>query len=264
MNNDIRDILKNYPFLINLYQKNDLLHIRNIYFDHLTHKRIIETFDFIKFIAKLHELGYKPHEYSIIRFDTTKPFSETNIHLKKANSYQKKLEKMSKVIKETERHKVKIKLNNDPYIIVKSENLTKKPEYKLHTKQHSPTSTTDDLIRYYSKTILKKMRESYSNKKRTHLIADGFSFEKYVKKVYALGYLDSYSHQVRRIDTKKPFSEENIYLKKTDGLLKKIENMSEIVHRNKRVALKIDEQNPFQICLKHPNAKWERRIYIKQ
>lgn len=108
------------------------------------------------------------------------------------------------------------------------------------------------------------MRESYSNKKRTNLIADGFTFEKYVKKAYELGYLNSDSHQIRRIDTKKPFSENNMILKPADGLQTKLQTMAKIVNENKRVSFKINEEKPFQICLKHPNRKYERRIYIKQ
>lgn len=157
MENDICYIIETHPHLLNLYQKEELRHIKDIYFDHLKHKRIIENeFSFMQFASKLHELAYKPHKYSIIRYDTKKPFSETNIHLKKANNYQKKLDEMSKIIKKTERHKVKIKLNDDPYMIIKSENLTKKPEYKLHTKQHSIIAITERLVRYYTRPVLKK------------------------------------------------------------------------------------------------------------
>lgn len=264
MENDFRHIIETNPYLLNLYQKDELRHIKDIYFAHVKHKRIIETeFSFLQFVQFCNESSYEPHKYSIIRYDTKKPFSAENIYLKKANNYQKKLEDMSKIIKKTQMHKVKIKLNDDPYIIIKSENLTKKPEYKLHTKQHSTISITNNLMRYYTRPILKKMRESYSNKKRTNLIADGFTFEKYVKKAYELGYLDSDSHQIRRIDTKKPFSENNMILKPADGLQTKLQTMAKIVNENKRVSFKINEE-PFQICLKHPNRKYERRIYIKQ
>ncbi len=263
MENNIRYIIETYPFLLNLYQKEELRHIKDIYFDHVSHKRIIENeFDFIKFIAKLNELNYEPHKYSIIRYDTKTPFTETNIHLKPANDYQKRLNELSKVIKETKGHRVKIKLTDDPYIIVKSENLTKKPEYKLHTKQKSITSKLNSLTRYYPKKILKILQSSYGERKRRGLLADGFTFEKYIITLHLLGYVDGSQHKICRINTKKTFSETNITLKKADGLLKKIENMSEIVHKNKRVALKINDTDPFQICLKHPNAE-ERRIYIK-
>lgn len=264
MENDIRYIIETHPYLLNLYQKDELRHIKDIYFNHVKHKRIVENdFSFLQFVAKLHELGYKPHKYSIIRYDTKKPFSETNIYLKKANNYQKRLDELSKIIEKNERHKVKLKLNNNPYVIIKSENLKKKPEYKLHTKQHSIISITNHLMRYYTRPILKKMRESYSTKRRTRLIADGFTFEQFVLKAYQLGYLDSDMHQIRRLDTTKPFSETNMRLKSTDGLQTKLQNMAKIVHENKRVSFKINEE-PFQICLKHPNAKYERRIYIKQ
>ena len=262
MENNIRYIIETHPFLLDMYNKDDLIHIKDIYFDHVKHKRIIE-FDFIKFIAKLHELGYKPHEYSIIRYNTKKPFTEKNITLKKANNYQKKLEKMSKIIGETDRHKIKIKLNNDPYIIIKSENLSKKPEYKLHTKQYSPTSTWG-ITQYYSKKILNILRSGYISRKKRDLLSDGFTFERYVIILHDMGYVDGSQHKICRIDTTKKYDETNIKLTKNDRLLKKIEDMSEIVHKNKRVALKIDEQNPFQICLKHPHRKYERRIYIKQ
>ena len=267
MENNIRYIIETYPYLLNLYQKEELRHIKDIYFDHVRNRNVIaDEFSFMQFVSKLHKLGYKPHKFSIIRYDTKTPFTETNITLKKSNQYQKKLEKMSKVIKETERHKVKIKLNDNPYVIIKSEDLTKKPEYKLHTKQHSPTSTIDYLIRYYPKNTLKMMKNMYGTKKRTNLIADGFTFEKYVKKAYELGYLNADSHQIRRIDTTKKFDETNMRLKQTDGLMHKLKNMSKIIEKNERhkVALKLNDETPFQICLKHPNAKYERRIYIKQ
>lgn len=267
MKNNIRYIIETYPFLLDMYNKDDLIHIKNIYFDHLTYKRIIENdFSFLQFVQFCNESGYKPHKYSIIRYDTKKPFSETNIHLKPANDYQRKLDELSKIIKKTDRHKIKLKLNDDPYVIIKSENLTKKPEYKLHTKEHSPTSTTDYLIRYYPKNTLEMMRNNYGNKKRTNLIADGFSFEKYVKKAYELGYVNSDVHQIRRINTSEKFDETNMRLKPADGLIHKLKNMSKIIEKNERhkVSLKINDDNPFQIRLKHSHAKHEKRIYIKQ
>lgn len=265
MENDIRYIIKSYPFLLDFYKKDELRHIKDIYFAHVKHKRIIENkFDFLKFVSKLHELGYKPHKYSIIRYDTKKPFSETNIYLKKANNYQKKLDEMSKIIEKNQWHKVKIKLNDNPYIIIKSENMTKKPEYKLHTKQHSPTSTTDYLTRYYPKKTLKILQSSYGERKRRGLLEDGFTFKEFIVTLFGLGYIDGSHHTISRIDRKKPFSKTNIKLKKADGLLKKIEDMHEIISENKRVSLKINEENPFQICLKHPHRKYEKRIYIKQ
>ena len=123
-----------------------------------------------------------------------------------------------------------------------------------------------DILRYYSKEVLKRMRDSYINKKRSNLIADGFTFEKYVKKAFELGYLDSDSHQIRRIDTTKKFNEDNVYLKNTDGLQAKLRNMSKIIKKTERhkIALKINEKMPYQICMRHPNRKNERRIYIKQ
>ena len=154
MENNIRYIIETHPFLLDMYNKDDLIHIKDIYFDHVKHKRIVENnFSFLQFVQFCNKSGYEPHKHSIIRYNTKKPFDENNIYLKPANNYQKKLDEMSKIIKKTERHKVKIKLNNDPYIIIKSENLTKKPEYKLHTKQHSPTSTWG-ITQYYSKKIL--------------------------------------------------------------------------------------------------------------
>lgn len=265
MENDIRYIINTYPYLLNLYKKEELRHIKDIYFAHIKHKRIIENdFSFLQFVAKLHELGYKPHKYSIIRYDTKKPFTEKNITLRKSNQYQKKLDEMSKIIKKTERHKVKIKLNNNPYVIIKSENLKKKPEYKLHTKQKSITSKLNSLTRYYPKKTLKILQSSYGERKRRGLLADGFTFEKFIVTLFGLGYIDGSHHTISRIDTKKPFSETNIKLKKADGLLKKIEDMHEIISENKRVSLKINEENPFQICLKHPHRKYEKRIYIKQ
>ena len=263
---NIRTILKNYPFLLDMYNKADLNHIKNIYFDHVSHKRIIENeIDFKKFVAKLHEMGYEPHKFSIIRINTKETFSETNITLKKSNQYQKKLEKMSKVIKETERHKVKIKLNDDPYVIIKSENLLKKPEYKLHTKQHSPT-TTWGITQYYSKKILNILRSGYGQRKKRDLISDGFTFEKYIITLHLLGYVDGSQHKICRIDTTKKFDETNIKLTKNDRLLKKIEDMSKIIEKTERpkVKIKINDDNPFQICLRHPNRRYERRIYIKQ
>lgn len=264
MENDIRYIIETHPYLLNLYQKEELRHIKDIYFAHVKHKRIIENdFSFLQFVAKLHELSYEPHKYSIIRYDTKKPFSAENIYLKKANNYQKKLDEMSKIIK-TERHKVKLKLKDDPYIIIKSENLTKKPEYKLHTKQKSITSKLNSLIHYYPKKTLIILQSGYGERKRRGLLADGFTFEKFIVTLFGLGYIDGSHHTISRIDTKKPFSETNIKLKKADGLLKKIEDMHEIISENKRVSLKINDEKPFQICLKHPNRKYERRIYIKQ
>lgn len=265
MENDIRYIIETYPFLLDMYKKDDLIHIKDIYFKHIKHKRIIENeFNFLQFVQFCNKSGYEPHKYSIIRYDTKKPFSKTNIKLKKANDYQKKLEKMSKIIEKTERHKVKIKLNDDPYIIVKSENMIDKPEYKLHTKQHSPTSTTRGINQYYSSKILNILRSGYISRKKRDLLSDGVTFERYVIILHDMGYVDGSQHNICRIDTTKKYDETNIKLTKNDRLLKKIEDMSEIVHKNKRVALKIDEQNPFQICLKHPNRKYERRIYIKQ
>ncbi len=265
MENDIRYIIKSYPHLLNLYKKDDLIHIKDIYFAHLKHKRIIENdFSFLQFVAKLHELSYEPHKYSIVRYDTKKPFSETNIYLKKANNYQKKLEDMSKIIKKTQMHKVKIKLNNNPYVIIKSENLKKKPEYKLHTKQHAITSKLNSLIRYYPKKTLIILQSGYGERKRRGLLADGFTFEKYIVTLHVLGYIDGSQHKICRIDTTKKFDENNIILKKADGLLKKIQDMSKIMQENKKVAITIKDEKPFQICLKHPNAKYERRIYIKQ
>lgn len=121
-----------------------------------------------------------------------------------------------------------------------------------------------DILRYYPKDILKMMRDNYETKRRTNLIADGFTFEQFVLKAYQLGYLNSDSHQIRRINTNRPFDENNIYLKNTDGMQRKLKNMSRIMHENKKVAITIKAEKPFQILLKHPNAKYERRIYIKQ
>lgn len=264
MENDIRYIIETHPYLLNLYQKEDLRHIKDIYFAHLKHKRIIETeFSFLQFVQFCNESGYEPHKFSIIRYDVKKPFSADNIQLKKANNYQKKLDEMSKIIKKTERHKVKIKLNDDPYIVIKSDNLTKKPAYKLNTKQKSITSKLNSLIRYYPKKTLIILQSGYGERKKRGLLADGFTFEKYIVTLHVLGYIDGSQHKICRIDTTKKFDENNIILKKADGLLKKIQDMARIVHENKRVSLKINEE-PFQICLKHPNAKYERRIYIKQ
>jgi len=264
MENNIRYIIETYPFLLDMYNKDDLIHIKDIYFDHVKHKRInADWFTFEQYVSKLHELGYKPHKFSIIRINTTKPFSETNIHLKKANNYQKKLDELSKIIKKTERHKIKLKLNENPYIIIKSENMIVKPAYKLHTKQQSPTSTTD-LTRYYSKKILNILRSGYGQRKRRGLLADGFTFEKYIITLHLLGYVDGSQHKICRIDRTKKFDQTNIKLTKNDRLLKKIEDMSAIVRKNKRVALKIDEEKAFIICLKHPHRKFEKRIYIKQ
>lgn len=124
----------------------------------------------------------------------------------------------------------------------------------------------DILLECYPKHILKTMRANYSNKKTSNLIKNGFTFEQFVLKLHKLGYIDSNSHQIRRLDTSRKFDENNIYLKKSDGLITKLKKMSQIIEKNERpnVKLKINEQNPFQICLKHPSSKWERRIYIKQ
>ena len=262
MENDISYIIETYPYM---YNKDELIHIKNIYIDHVKHKRInADWFTFEQYVSKLHEMGYEPHKFSIIRYDIKKPFTEKNITLKKSNQYQKKLEKMSKIIGETDRHKIKIKLNNDPYIIIKSENLTKKPEYKLHTKQHSPTSTRG-ITQYYSPKILNILRSGYISRKKRDLLSDGFTFERYVIILNILGYVDGGQHNICRIDTTKKYDETNITLTKNDRLLKKIEDMSKIIEKTERpkVKIKINDDNPFQICLKHPNRKYERRIYIK-
>lgn len=107
-------------------------------------------------------------------------------------------------------------------------------------------SKKDILRRYYPKDILKMMRDNYENKRRTRLIADGFTFEQFVLKAYQLGYLDSDSHQIRRIDTTIPFSKTNMRLKSTDGMQRKLKNMSRIINKNKQVVLKINKEKPFR------------------
>ena len=107
-------------------------------------------------------------------------------------------------------------------------------------------SQKDILSRYYPKDVLKMMRDNYSNKKRTNLIADGFTFEQFILKAYKLGYINSDSHQIRRINTKEAFSETNMRLKPTDGMQRKLKTMSKIVHENKRVALKINDEKAFR------------------
>ena len=136
----------------------------------------------------------------------------------------------------------------------------------MHTKQKSITSKLNSLTRYYPKKTLKILQSSYGERKRRGLLADGFTFEKYIITLHLLGYVDGSQHKICLIDTTKKFDETNIKLTKNDRLLKKIEDMSKIIEKNERpkVKIKINEENPFQICLKHPNRKYERRIYIKQ
>jgi hypothetical protein len=104
----------------------------------------------------------------------------------------------------------------------------------------------DILLECYPKDILKMMRDNYGNKKRTGLIKDGFTFEQFTLKLYELGYLNADSHQIRRINTTEQFSADNIYLKTTDGMQRKLKSMSKIINKNKRVALKINEEKPFR------------------
>lgn len=109
-------------------------------------------------------------------------------------------------------------------------------------------SQKDILSRYYPKDILKMMRENYRNKERTHLISDGFTEEQFILKAYELGYIDSDSHQIRRIDTKKPFSETNMRLKPTDGMQRKLKTMSKIIKKTdlRKVKIKINEEKAFR------------------
>ena len=94
------------------------------------------------------------------------------------------------------------------------------------------------------------MRDNYGNKKRTGLISDNFTFEQFILKAYQLGYSNSDSHQIRRIDTKKPFSETNMRLKPTDGMQRKLKSMSKIIKktdlRKVKIKIKINEEKPFR------------------
>jgi len=109
-------------------------------------------------------------------------------------------------------------------------------------------SQKDILSRYYPKDILKMMRDNYSNKKRTNLIADGFTFEQFTLKLYELGYLNADSHQIRRFDTTKPFSETNMRLKPTDGMQRKLKSLSTIIKKTdmRKVKIKINDEKPFR------------------
>jgi len=106
----------------------------------------------------------------------------------------------------------------------------------------------DILLKCYPKDILRMMNENYRNKKRNHLIENGFTFERFILTAYKLGFTDSNSYQIRRIDTKKPYSETNMRLKPTDGMQKKLKSLSTIIRKNdlRKVKIKINEEKPFR------------------
>ncbi len=109
-------------------------------------------------------------------------------------------------------------------------------------------SQKDILSRYYPKDILRMMRDNYSNKKRSNLIQNGFTFEQFTLKLYQLGYSNSDMHQIRRINTKEPYSAENMKLKPTDGMQRKLKSMSKIIKKTdlRKVKIKINEEKPFR------------------
>lgn len=109
-------------------------------------------------------------------------------------------------------------------------------------------SQKDILSRYYPKDILKMMRDNYGNKKRTGLIKDGFTFEQFTLKLYELGYLNSDSHQIRRFNTSEQYSADNMRLKPTDGMQRKLKSMSKIIKKTdlRKVKIKINEEKPFR------------------
>lgn len=259
MNNNINDIINVNPSLLDFYTKCELQYIKTIYVRHIKCEKINETdFSFIKFVSKLHELGFKPHKYSIIRPDITKNFDENNIILQKSNVYQNKLIIMAKKIKNNS--KTELKMSKNPYVII---NPQFKPKYTLYVKQQSSPSITNDLLRFYSKKILIILKQGYYQRERANLIETGFTFEKYVIKLHTLSFIDGDSHTISRIDTTKKFDENNIQVNKTDKILKKIEDMSEIVRKNKRVHIKIKNNEPFQLISAH-HSRNPKRIYIKQ
>ena len=136
MANDIRDILKNHPYLLDYYKKADLLHIKDIYFNHLRRKHVIaDEFSFMEFVSKLHQLNYEPHKYSIIRYDTKKPFSENNMILKPADGLIRKLKNMSKIIEKNERHKVAITIKDEKPFQICLKHPNAKYERRIYIKQ---------------------------------------------------------------------------------------------------------------------------------
>jgi len=105
------------------------------------------------------------------------------------------------------------------------------------------------LLECYPEHILKMMSENYRTKKRTHLIDENsFTFAQFTLKLYELGYINSDVHQIRRLDTTKKFDESNIYLKKADGMQRKLKNMSKIIKKTdlRKIKIKINDEKPFR------------------